>query len=75
MHESITQIPKTILQKSNSNDGLDARIDRTIWRIDKWSDIFTSMSIFGPNKTNFINTGWSVEGLGWIIIQPIDDEE
>ena len=30
MHEAITQIPKTILQESNSTDGLDASIDRNI---------------------------------------------
>ena len=43
-HESITPIPKNILQESNSIDSLDANIDKIIQKIEKVSDIFTSLS-------------------------------
>ena len=30
---------------------------------------------FDPLKPTFLKTDWSVEGMGWILIQPADDIE
>jgi hypothetical protein len=30
---------------------------------------------FDPNKPTFLKTDWSAEGMGWILMQPADDEE
>lgn len=30
---------------------------------------------YDPNKPTFLKTDWSAEGMGWILMQPADDEE
>ena len=36
---------------------------------------FASDISFDPSKPNFLKTDWSAEGMGWILMQPADDEE
>ena len=33
------------------------------------------LDIFDPNKTTFLKTDWSTEGMGCILMQPVYDEE
>ena len=30
---------------------------------------------FGPSKPTLLNTDWSMEGMGWILFNPTDEEE
>ena len=33
------------------------------------------LAIFDTGKPTFIKTDWSAEGMGWILMQPVYDEE
>ena len=33
------------------------------------------LSRYNPDKPTFIKTDWSAEGMGWILMQPADDEQ
>jgi hypothetical protein len=41
------------------------------------ADITSSpvLARFDPSKPTFLKTDWSAEGMGWILMQPSDDEE
>ena len=33
------------------------------------------LDIFDPNMSTLLKTNWSAAGMGWILMQPADDEE
>ena len=33
------------------------------------------MDRFDPSKPTLFKTDWNSEGIGWIILQPLDDDE
>ena len=33
------------------------------------------LAIFDPDKPNFLKNDWRLEGMGWILMHPVDDEE
>ena len=33
------------------------------------------LTIFDPDKPTFLKADWSAEGMGWILMQPADDNE
>ena len=55
---------------------MDTSIDRMIRRIGKKGvTSLQVLAIFDPDKQTLLNTDWSEEGMGWIIMQTADDEE
>ena len=63
------KIHNTVSQESDSNDGLDLDIDRTIQQIEKGVKCSPVLVIFYPHKPTFLNTDWIEQGIGLMILK------